>query len=184
MSSAILSMMQDKIGQLKSQNSEKPAVSSGDSSTNILGQVADSYAPAMDELKEQRDSTELVDRATNTSQSRFDRGVQAGDHIAAAQGGLTTRQAALGKYQSKQAGAANMDANINSARLNQNELRENATSGLAGIQRSILGGQLDEARHRENLDMQRDQHKDRMRQAELDRKANEPGFFGKIVSMI
>lgn len=154
------------------------------SSTQILGQVADSYAPAMNELKEQRDSTELVDHATNTSQSRFDRGVQAGSHVAAAQGGLTTRQEALGKYQAKQAGAASMDANINSARLNQNELRENATSGLAGIQRSILGGQLDEARHSESLSMQRSQHKDRMRQAELDRKANEPGFFGKIFQSI
>lgn len=157
---------------------EKAASSDGVSgSTNILGDIADVYAPAMDKLKEKKASTDLVDNATATSDSRFKRGVQAADHMQAATGGATTRQQALAKYKSTMAGAANRDGSINAAREGQNEIREAATGELLQTESNLLGQQLDQARHGENLKQQREIANAQMK---AKNKASKRGFWGNV----
>lgn len=125
------------------------------STTELLDQYANIYQPSIDKLREKINSTDLVDHAVNTADSRFSRGVEAAEHINAASGGLTTRQQALARYNAKKAAGANRDASVNQARFDQGQLRENATNQLATVEANLLEQQIQEQQHKDDLALQR-----------------------------
>ena len=146
-------------------------------STNALGDLRSLYEPAMGKLKEQRDSTDLVDHAEATADNRFNRGQEAANHMLAATGGGTTRQQALEKYNSQLAGGANRDASVNAARSSQRDIREEATDQLGGMQRSMAKQEVAQMRHGENLTQQREMHNEKLK---AENKASKRAFWGNV----
>lgn len=154
-------------------------------STGILSDMQSAYQPAMDRLRGEMTNTDLVDHATSTADSRFQRGAEAASHIQAAQGGMTTRQQALARYQTMQAGGANRDARVNVARSQQNTLQEGAREQLGDMERNLLAQKATQVRHGETLEQQRKQHEDNLalekRKMESQKKAKKKSFLGSLV---
>jgi len=146
-------------------------------STGLLDDLSSVYKPAMDKLREKKTSTALVDDARSTADNRYKRGVQAAEHMQAATGGMTTRQAALSRYQSRAGGRANVDASINSARETQDNLQESASQSLLGMESQLLGQKIDQQRHKETLTEQRAMQNERMKSAN---KSSKRGFWGTV----
>ena len=146
-------------------------------STGLLDDLSSVYKPAMDKLREKKTSTALVDDARSTADNRYKRGVQAAEHMQAATGGMTTRQAALSRYQSRAGGRANVDASINSARETQDNLQESASQSLLGMESQLLGQKIDQQRHKETLTEQRAMQNERMKSAN---KSSKRGFWGAV----
>ena len=95
----------------------------------------------------------------------------------AATGGMTTRQAALSRYQARAGGRANVDASINSARETQDNLQESASQSLLGMQTQLLGQKIDQQRLKETLTEQRAMHNERIK---ADDKNSKRGFWGTV----
>ena len=146
-------------------------------STGLLDDLSGVYKPAMDKLREKKTSTALVDDARSTADNRYKRGVQAAEQMQAATGGMTTRQAALSRYQARAGGRANVDASINSARETQDNLQESASQSLLGMQSQLLGQKIDQQRHKETLTEQRAMQNERMKSAN---KNSKRGFWGAV----
>lgn len=154
-------------------------------STGVLSDMEAAYRPAMDRLRDESRSTDLVDRAEANADQRFERGVEAAQHIQAAQGGMTTRQQALAGYQATQAGAANRDARVNVARSDQQDLQEGAREQLEGMEMNMLAQRATQMQHKESLEQQRKQHQDNLalqkREQKSQKKAKKKGFLGSLV---
>ena len=146
-------------------------------STGLLDDLSDVYKPAMDKLREKKTSTALVDDARSTADNRYKRGVQAAEQMQAATGGMTTRQAALSRYQARAGGRANVDASINSARETQDNLQESASQSLLGMQSQLLGQKIDQQRLKETLTEQRAMQNERIK---ADDKNSKRGFWGTV----
>lgn len=146
-------------------------------STQAMQGLSDIYRPAITELHEKKNSMDLVDRAQSTAGSRFERGVQAADHIQGAMGGMTTRQQALAQLQNQRAGRAIQDASINLARTDQDVIRTQARDQLVGIERDLFLNKVEENRHRENLTQQREMHNERV---DAEEKAAKRSFWGTV----
>jgi len=146
-------------------------------STGLLDDLSGVYKPAMDKLREKKTSTALVDDARSTADNRYKRGVQAAEQMQAATGGMTTRQAALSRYQARAGGRANVDASINSARETQDNLQESASQSLLGMQTQLLGQKVDQQRFKETLTEQRAMQNERIK---ADDKNSKRGFWGTV----
>ena len=146
-------------------------------STGLLDDLSGVYKPAMDKLREKKTSTALVDAARSTADNRYKRGVQAAEQMQAATGGMTTRQAALSRYQARAGGRANVDASINSARETQDNLQESASQSLLGMQTQLLGQKVDQQRLKETLTEQRAMQNERIK---ADDKNSKRGFWGTV----
>ena len=146
-------------------------------STGLLDDLSGVYKPAMDKLREKKTSTALVDDARSTADNRYKRGVQAAEQMQAATGGMTTRQAALSRYQARAGGRANVDASINSARETQDNLQESASQSLLGMQTQLLGQKVDQQRLKETLTEHRAMQNERIK---ADDKNSKRGFWGTV----
>lgn len=146
-------------------------------STDLLRELESSYKPQLEKLREATGDTSLVDRAEATSDARFDRGVQAAQHMQAATGGLTTREAALSRYNATKSGAANRDASLNTARWKQDALQDQATNQLAQVERGLAKQKIGQVQHKEDLEQERRMHNDTIK---AQNRSSKRGFWGNV----
>lgn len=107
----------------------------------------------------------LVDRAVETGESRFNRGVQAAEHMQAATGGATASQATRGSVLAQIAGRSAVNAGINQASDAQQQIHDRAVQGLGQVRMGRLQNEAQQAMFREQMNQQRTIAYDQMGQS-------------------